>query len=116
MSLNEPAGPKLDETRTGIFPQPAQLLVKGIVDHMKGRGLKTVAFRPTAIHAQEHLGPITRLGAPSTGLNPEVGVACVLGSAHHCLKFKIVELFARGQVQPFVPTVERWLRIRSTAF
>jgi len=25
-------------------PQPAQLLVKGIVDHMKGRGLKTVAF------------------------------------------------------------------------
>jgi branched-chain amino acid transport system substrate-binding protein len=25
-------------------PQPAPLLVKGIVDHMKGRGLKTVAF------------------------------------------------------------------------
>ena len=43
-------------------------------------GLVPLRLGPHQVHAQEHLGPVARLGAAGAGLDRDVGVAVVVGA------------------------------------
>ena len=46
-------------------------------------------LRPARVHAQEHLGPITGLGAARSRLDADIGVARIVRPAQHRLQFEV---------------------------
>jgi len=54
-------------------------------------GLVAACLAPAQVHAQQHFGPVLRLGAPGTGLDVEVGVVDVHLAAEHALELEIGE-------------------------
>ena len=56
-------------------------------------------FSPAQIHAENHLGPILRLGSTGAGLNVDERIACVHLPGEHAAKFKLGDsYFVRRQV------------------
>ena len=53
-----------------------------IVDHL---ALEAAALRPAQVHAQQHLGPVLRLGAAGAGMNRDDGVLAIVLAAEHLL-------------------------------
>jgi len=58
------------------------LLALHLVDDL---ALIAMAFRPAQVHAQEHLRPILRLGAPSPGIDRQNRVAGIVRPRHQSL-------------------------------
>jgi hypothetical protein len=59
-------------------------------------GLEAMALGPTQIHAQQHLGPVLRLGAARTGLEIDVGIIRIELSGEHAPEFEPCnDLFGR---------------------
>jgi hypothetical protein len=84
----------------GFRAQPA---VSIVADHFDGRaldtrdlagaliddfGFKAMRVGPLQVHAQQHGGPVLRLGAACTGLNIEEGIVGVHFAGEHALKFE----------------------------
>jgi hypothetical protein len=47
-----------------------------------------VAFRPTQVHAQQHFGPVLRLGAARSGLEVDVGIVGIELAGKHAPEFE----------------------------
>ena len=85
---------------TGFGTQPAVSVFAGYVNSrtfnardFAGRcfdnlGLETVRFGPAQVHAQQHLGPVLRLGSTGTRLNIEEGIMCIHFTGEHAAKFQ----------------------------
>ena len=63
------------------------LLMPGFVAglHVDDLALEAAALGPAEIHAQEHLGPVLRLGAAGAGMDGDDGVLAVVLAAEHLL-------------------------------
>src|SRR5271165_4510212 len=57
--------------------------------------LEALPLSPAQIHAQEHVGPILRLGAAGSGMDGDDGVAGVVLAGEQCLGFETVEQLAQ---------------------
>ena len=58
-------------------------LVAGLqVDHL---ALEAAALGPAQVHAQQHLGPVLRLGAAGAGMDRDDGVLAIVLAAEHLL-------------------------------
>ena len=71
----------------------AGLVVAQLVDNFD---LVAVPLGPAGVQAQEHLRPVARLGAAGAGLDAQVGVAGILGTAQHRLHLEVAEPFFHG--------------------
>jgi len=65
--------------------------------HLAGRLLEhvdrvTVLLAPPQVHAQQHLGPVLRLGAAGAGLDVEERVVCVHLAGEHPAEFESRDL------------------------
>ncbi len=58
------------------------LVARLIVDHL---ALEAAALRPAQVHAQQHLGPVLRLGAAGARMNRDDGVLAIVLAAEHLL-------------------------------
>ena len=58
------------------------LFARLIVDDL---ALEAAALGPAQVHAQQHLGPVLRLGAAGAGMNGEDGVLAIVLAAEHLL-------------------------------
>jgi hypothetical protein len=54
-------------------------------------GIETALVGPAQVHAQQHIGPVLRLGAAGTGLNIEIGVVGVHFAAEHPAELELFE-------------------------
>ena len=52
--------------------------------------------RPSAVHAEEHLGPVARLGAAAAGLDREESVGGVLRAGEHRPQLEVAEASSRA--------------------
>ena len=57
--------------------------------------LEAAALRPLQVHAQEHLGPVLRLGAARAGMNGDDGVGAIVLAAKHLLGLGGVDLLLK---------------------
>ena len=55
-----------------------------VVEHL---ALEAAPLRPLQIHAQQHLGPVLRLGAAGAGMDGHDGVGAIVLAAEHLLDF-----------------------------
>ena len=58
-------------------------LVAGL--HVHHFALEAAALGPADVHAQQHLGPVLRLGAAGAGMDGDDGVAAIVLAAEHLL-------------------------------
>ena len=49
--------------------------------------LEAAALGPAHVHAQQHLGPVLRLGAAGAGMDGDDGVLAIVLAAEHLLHF-----------------------------
>ena len=83
----------VDRERRALDPG----LVAGLhVDHL---ALEAAPLGPAQIHAQEHLGPVLRLGPARAGMDGDDGVLTVVLAAEHLLRFTGLD-FADQFVEP----------------
>ncbi len=53
---------------------------------------EATAFGPTQVHAQQHVGPVLRIGAPGTGMHLAHRVLLVVLTGEQCSQLELVEL------------------------
>jgi hypothetical protein len=58
--------------------------------------LETAFISPTQVHAQQHVGPVLRLGTARAGLDIQIGVVGVHLVAEHTAKFKLFQRCAQA--------------------
>src|SRR5262249_59395144 len=71
----------------------ARLLAREEIHYLR---LEARAFRPSQIHAGQHLGPVLGLRAPRPGMDGKDGVLLVLRSGEHDLDGEGLEVFLEG--------------------
>ena len=71
------------DTGDGRALQPG-FVARLVIDHL---ALEASALDPAEIHAQEHLGPVLRFGAPGARVNRDDGVLAIVFAAEHLLDF-----------------------------
>ena len=54
-------------------------------------GLPAAVLAPAQVHAQQHLGPVLRLGAAGAGLDVDEGVVGVHLAGEHALEFQLAD-------------------------
>src|SRR5262245_47331530 len=62
----------------------ARFVARLVVDHL---ALEAAALHPAEIHAQQHLGPVLRLGAAGARMDGDDGVLPIVLAAEHLLDF-----------------------------
>ena len=72
----------------------AGLLARGLLDPLD---LVAVRLGPAQIHAQQHLGPVLRLGAAGAGIDLEEGVVGVGLAREHALQLQACHLLLERQ-------------------
>ena len=60
-----------------------------IVDHL---ALEAATLHPAQVHAEEHLGPVLRLGAARAGMDGDDGVLAIVLAAEHLLDLAGLDL------------------------
>ena len=70
----------------------ARHLARALIDDL---GLEAVRIRPLKIHAQQHRGPVLRLGAAGAGLNIQEGIVRVHFAGEHALKLESFDFRGR---------------------
>ena len=68
-------------------------LARGCLDDLR---LEAVRLGPAQVHAQDHVGPILRLGPARTGLNIEIRIAAVHLSRKHAPEFQCCNTLLKG--------------------
>ena len=53
-------------------------------------------FSPACVHAQEHIGPILRLGTSGTGMNRDDGIFIIVPAAKKGVKLQLAQLLFQG--------------------
>ena len=80
----------VDRERRALMPGFFAGLV--VVEH----GLEALPLGPAQVHAQQHLGPVLRLGAAGAGMDRDDGVAGVVLAGEQGFGLELVDEFAEG--------------------
>ena len=70
------------------------LVARLAVEHL---ALEAAALRPAQVHAQQHLGPVLRLGAAGARMDRDDGVLAIVLAAEHLLGLAGVDLARRAR-------------------